>query len=711
MSACPGEAAYPHLFSPIRINRVTLRNRLAHAATVEVYEIPEGITSKRLVYYLRERARGGVGLIITGNRMVHPHSQGPMRGYNFAYRREIVARDRVLTAVVHDFDTKIFAQLNHLGPFANPAATDDWRVLLAPSAVKSPGRAETPKAMEPEDMDEVAAYWAVSAAHARDAGFDGVELHFANGHLIHAFMSEIYNKRDDAWGGPLENRLRYPLAVLGQVRERVGRDFVVGVRLPLEEMVPGGKGADHWAEVARLFERTGLIDFVGLTSGTHSSPPWQVPPGDVPADFFIEAGARVKAALENVPLMVAGMLADPRVAEDVLASGKGDIIGISRGLLADPELVAKIREGREHEIVRCIRCNQGCIARVFKGAPITCTLNPAAGREERLGADTLRRATKPARWIVVGGGPAGMKAAKVLAQRGHGVTLLEKSDRLGGQVNLLLKTPFRENYRPLIEDLERQILKLGVDVRLRSEATAESVLASGVGRIVVATGSEPLRTGCSPAAPFVERIPGVDQDHVLTVFDVLTAPERIAKTVLVIDDDGTRYAAGTAEFLLDRGKKVHVVTRFPALAPALAETLELPLVYRRLFTKGLTFTANHWVRSIDGDHVRLYHLSTGEETVLSGFESIVLATGHRANDALYFALRGRVPVLYRIGDCLAPRQIDQAIYEGELAGREILQSPDRYIHTGELERWDAGVRRALRGNASRRSALRRGPAD
>jgi len=700
-------SAYPHLFSPITINGLTLPNRLAHAATVEVFQIPEGITSKRLVYYLRERARGGVGLIITGNRMVHPHSQGPMRGYSFAYRREIVARDRVLTAVVHDAGPRIFAQLNHLGPFANPIAADDWRVLLAPSAVRSPGRPETPKAMEPEDMEEVADHWALGAAHAREAGFDGLELHFANGHLVHAFMSEVYNKRDDAWGGSLDNRLRFPLAVLSRIRERVGRDFVVGVRLPLDEMLPGGQGAEHWAGVARRFERTGLIDLVGLTSGSHSSPPWQVPPADVPPDLFLAAGATVKAALERIPLMVTGMLDDPRLAERVLASGQGDLIGISRGLLADPDLVAKARDGREREIVRCIRCNQGCIARVFKGAPITCTLNPAAGREERLGAGTLRPAETPTRWIVVGGGPAGMKATAVLARRGHRVTLLERSDRLGGQVNLLLRTPHRQGFRPLVEDLERQVRTLGVEVRLGTEATAETVLAEGADHVVVATGSAPSRTGFSPVAPLVGRLPGAERDHVLTAFDVLTDPDRAGRSVLVIDDEGTRYAAGMAELLLDLGRRVHVVTRFPSLLPALAETLEISLVYRRLFSKGLTFTANHWIRAIEADTVRVYHLFTGEETALPAFVSVVLVTGHAPNDALYFALKGRVRELHRIGDCLAPRQLDQAIYEGELAGRELLGRQERYIQTGDLERWDARVERLVK-REQRRPAPRPG---
>ena len=680
-----GSARYPHLFSPFRLGHLTLPNRFALTATAEVFSHGDGFTNKRSIHYLCERAEAGVGLLITGNRLVDFHSQAPCRGYTFGHIREGLGRERELARAVHERGAAIFAQFNHFGAHANSFGADDYRVLMAPSPLKSPVWNETPKEMETEDLERLAEHFALCAALVREAGFDGAEIHMTNSYLLHQFLSPVYNQRTDAYGGSFENRLRFPLQVLAAVRARAGRDFVVGVRLTVDENLPGGMGPDAWAEVGRRIAVTGHADYLGVSAGTYHSFRAQVGIEDLPDGYLVPATAKLKQAVPTLPVMASGGLQDPQLAERILAAGEADLIGLSRPLLADADYVQKIREGREREVRRCIRCNQGCIARLFKGAPVACTINPAFGREELFGRHASQSASKPGTWLVVGGGPAGMRSALVLAQRGHRVTLHEKTDRLGGQVQLLIKQPGRDSFRYLIDDLSEQLRRQEVEVRFNSEITAQAIEAACPDGVVLATGSRPLRTGVSPAAPFVTKLPGVEQSNVLTVWDVLETPQRVGASVLLLDDDGTRHSAGTAEFLLDHGKKVHLVSRMPSLFAPLGGMLEQPTMYQRLFSKGLQFSLNSWVKRLEGEGATLYNLYSGQETQLNGIDTFVLATGHKANDELYFALKGKVATLFRIGDCLAPRLLDHALYEAELAGRELLNSDARYIRPGQLE--------------------------
>ena len=674
---------YPHLFSPLRIGSVTIRNRIMQTAHAKVF-LANGAESRRNLDYQVERAKGGIGLIVTGNHLVHPSS--PSRIFPFAHLRSAIDSNQRITRAVHEHGAVMFMQLNHLGLNEYPVL--ELNPFLGPSAVRAPGTGEIPKVMEHEDIAEVVEWWGRSAEYAREAEFDGVEIHLGHGWLLHEFLSPIYNKRQDEYGGSFENRLRFTREVVSAVRARVGSDFVVGARISLTDGVEGALTVEDAVRVATMLENDGAIDYATMTAGGPHSPALYGSPSDLPDGHLLEMTKQLKDATSRIAVFAVGGIKTPIDAEHVIASRTADMIAMTREQIADPEWANKVREGAEDEIYHCIRGNQGCIDHVYRGFPIACTINPSAGRERKFGIGTERRATERGTWLVIGGGPAGMKAAETLAKRGHQVVLSEQAERLGGQVNLILATPGRETFSWITRDLEPRLHKYGVDVRLGTKTSLEDVQELDPDGVVVATGSRPTRTGASSAVPLVERLPGVEQENVVTAWDVLLERQSRGRRVLLLEDDGTRYAAGVAEVLLDNGSEVELVTPLSVLFPAITYTNERPTVYGRLFRKGLTFRLNSWARSIDGRSATLFNLYSGEETRIDELDTIVLTTAREADDDLYFQLKGRFENVHRIGDCVAPRRLDHAIYEGFLAGRELWSAADRQIVPGELEAWD-----------------------
>jgi mycofactocin system FadH/OYE family oxidoreductase 2 len=686
------ETPYPHLFSPLRIGGVTVRNRLMQTAHVKLFSV-HGVDSPRDLAYQVERAKGGIGLIVTGNRLIHPTStsQGTARSYSWGYLRRSRESDRRLTAAVHEHGAAIFVQLNHLGAQASSESGDDLRVLFAPSAVKSPTFGETAKEMEIEDIRELTEWWARSAEYCRDSGFDGVEVHISHSYLLHEFFSPLYNHRTDEYGGSLENRLRFACEVVSAVRQRVGPDYVVGVRLSLTDLYDGSLTVDDAIAAVPLLRAAGPIDFVNVSASGYHNIHLGFAPSDIPDGYLLEHVARLKPTVPDLPVFAVGGLKDAAQAEDIVASGTADMVAMTREQIADAHFANKVREGRDAEVYHCVRLNQGCFGRVMRGMPLGCTVNPETGREAKFGAGTLTPAGTTRRWLVVGGGPAGMKAAEILAKRGHDVTLLEREDSLGGQVDLARRTPGRESFEWIVRDLEAQMRRNGVDIRLGVEATADLVAELAPDGVIVATGAAPSTTGVSIVAPFVDRLAGVDQHNVVTSWDAIADRAEIGACVVVLDDEGTRATAGVCEVLLDRGRRVELVTRWHALFPATMLTLDMAILHRRTLEKGLTYRLHTWARRVDGASVTVYNLYTGAEETLEA-DTVVLATGPVANDALYRELRASstTPV-HRIGDCVAPRKLDHAIYEGYVAGRELFSTEERYIDDEELYRVHAGA--------------------
>ncbi|MCU0579786.1 MAG: FAD-dependent oxidoreductase, partial [Desulfobacterota bacterium] len=585
------------------------------------------------VFYYRERARGGCGLITTEELSVHPSDLAYEKLVD-AFDPEAVPGFQKLTRTIHGYDTRIFAQLNHNGMQAD--GKNSRRAVWGPSAGKDPIFRETCQAMELEDIQECVDYFGRSAALVVEGGFDGIELQLGHSSLIRQFLSPATNQREDAYGGPLEKRLRFAREVIAAVRRAVGPDFTLGVRLNADEMHPrGGLTHEDAKQVAVSLEGTGQIDFIDISLGTFHHLFLVEGSMHTPLAYTLPLSAGIRSVVK-LPVYASNRINDPRLAEKVLEDGQGDMVNMVRALIADPELPNKARQGREEDIRHCIACNQGCIGRIAFGRNIGCLQTPAAGNERALGGGTLVPARQPKRVVVVGAGPAGLEAARVAALRRHAVILLEKKEEVGGQNLLAARAAGRQEIQGVSRWLGSQVRKLDIDLRLGTEATVEKVLAERPEAVVVAAGSTPKEK------PF----PGdYGSPEVVTTWQILSGEMETGQKVLLIDLNGHHQGTGTAEFLADLGKSVHLIT--PALFPgsALGPLQDLYLTRQRLARKGVAL--------VD----------------FEGYETVVLAAGNTASDGLYFDLKGKVPEIYRIGDCLAPRLTDMAIADGHRVGR------------------------------------------
>ncbi len=647
---------FPHLFSPLEIGRVTVPNRISFSAHLTNLA-DDGLPTDRLTGYLAARARGGAGLIITEEQSVHPTD----RAYEHlieAFHPEVIPGYKRLTQAVHAFETRIFAQLNHNGQQCSGSLSR--LPVWAPSPVPDVLYRETPKAMEIEDIREVVEYFARSATHVREGGFDGVELQFGHSSLVRQFMSPLTNYRGDEYGGEFDNRLRFALEVIAAVREAVGADYTLGVRLCADELIPGGLTLEDAKQIAQRLQATGHLDYFNLTLATFYNLYLVGGPMHMPLGYAVPLAAGIKE-VATLPVFATGRINDPALAERVLAEGQADMIGVVRGQIADPDFARKAREGRTEEIRYCIACNQNCYGRVGLNKTIGCVQNPSVGCEDIEGERHLRPALRKKRVMVVGGGPAGMWAAKIATLRGHQATLYEQAGELGGQVLLAAKGAGRDEFGVIVRNERNQLAHLGVPVELGVEVTPEFIFEREPDAVIVATGSRPKT---SPVA-------GADGPGVFNVWQVLRGEAELGERVLLIDYDGHHQATATAEFLAELGKTVHVVTSSLFVGSDLGPSQDLYLTRQRLLQKGVTFTPDFAVMEIKGLEVHGFNVYSNVWDVFSGYDSIVTAMGNDACEDLYFALKGKVSELYRIGDCVAPRKVDMAIHEGYMAGKRV----------------------------------------
>ncbi len=651
-------SGFPYLFAPLKIGRIVVSNRIHFAAHLTNFGENNRI-SERHIHYYRERAQGGCGLITTEELSVHP-TDYPYAKLVDAYKPEVIPGFQELTKTIHQTETKIFAQLNHNGMQGD--GKNSRLPVWGPSAGKDPLFRETAKEMEIEDIRECLEFFARSAVHAVEGGFDGIELQIGHSSLIRQFLSPATNFRQDDYGGTSENRLRFCLEVIQSVRQAIGPDFTLGVRLNADEMHPrGGLTLEDAKIIAQQLEATDQLDFMDLSLGTFHHLFLVEGSMHTPLAYTVPLAAGIRSVI-TLPVFCTNRINDPHLAEKILADGRADMIGMVRALICDPELPNKAREGRVEDVRQCIACNQGCIGRMGLGYLLGCVQNPAVGREKVWGAGTLRPAERPKKVLVIGGGPAGLEAARVAALRKHEVILLEKNPEVGGQNLIAGQAAGRQEITGVTRWLVGQISQLDIDLRLGMEATEALVLAEKPDAVVVASGSLPKEH------PF----PGdYSFPDVVTAPQVLTGLVVAGPRVLLIDLEGHHQGTGTAEYLADRGRVVHILTPALFIGSQLGPLQDLYLTRKRLAQKGVTFTPDIAVLEIQGKLVKGLNVYSNQLIDFEDQDTIVLVAGNRSCDALYFALKGKVQELYRIGDCLAPRKTDTAILEGHRVGRRL----------------------------------------
>ncbi len=649
-----------HLFTSVRVGGLVLKNRIFSTAHAEAMA-EDGKPGARLRAYHEAKARGGAALtMIGGSTSVHPSS--PASAWNMIANHDdsIVAGYRAIAEAVHRHDCLVMSQLTHLGRRAQ-SDSEDWHVLLAPSQIPEKVHREVPHELEPEQIAMLVRAFGDAARRCRDGGLDGVELSFAHNHLADQFWSPLFNRRTDEYGGSLDNRMRFAFEVLGEIRRQAGRDYVVGARISGDELTDGGLDASDMAEIARRLAASGLVDFLSIIGGAAHTQILQagsVPDMSYPRGVYAPLAAAIKAAVPGLPILHATRIVDPVHAEQFLADRMIDVVGMTRALIADPDMPNKAREGRLDDIRQCVGANEGCIDRIYQGKPVTCVQNPGAGREAELGQ--IRRAPTSRRIVVVGAGVAGLEAARMAAERGHRVVLFERADDVGGQVLLAALAPARAEYGGIARFLARQVEKLGVERQLGVEATPEMVMAERPDAVVVATGSHPYRPS----------LPGLDGKHVVVDRDVLLGRTEVGEQVVVVDDVHTQQGLSTANFLLERGRRVEVISRVFYPGQDVGATSIVPL-YRRLFALGAVLTPHTDLVAVEGSTVVVANVYSGAVRRIEGVDTVVLSMGSRSTDSLYRALKGRVAELHAVGDCVAPRGIHNAILEGARAGARL----------------------------------------
>lgn len=641
-------AELTHLFSPITIGTMTLKNRIVLLPTALGYT-EGGRPSPRLTAYLEERARGGAGILETPCN-IYPSSEGFEGGFIIDASDEAhIPAFRELTDRIHRHGAKIAGQLITLVIWRRDK--DAPYELGYPSLTAMRHKQLFPvREMTVEDIEIFIRQYAEAARILRDGGFDAVEIMGGVGATISRFMSPLANLRTDAYGGSFEKRMRLPLEMMEAIRKTAGEDFPILWRYSGHEFMEGGYDIDGAIEIGRALEAGGA-KWLNLQVGWHDS---SIPltTKEVPQGHWVYIAERIKKHV-GIPVVTTYRITDPVMADRIVAEGRADLVGMARALFADPEWPNKAREGRLDEINRCICCCR-CIDQVVSGGrPLeVCGVNPRLGPELET---TIEPAARKKKVLVVGAGVAGMEAALVAAQRGHEVTVWEKEDKPGGLIAYAAVPPHKEEVSAVAADLARRLAALGVAVVYNREATAEAVAAEKPDTVVVAVGSRPL-------IPF---IPGIDGPNVVTALDLLGGTKDVGKNVIIVG--GGSIGCETASYLLERGHTVTIVEMLPKIGIDIGAS-ERFITIQSLRTAGARLEAGAKVTAITAEGVAADR--DGEELFFPA-DSVVIAAGMEACGELEKALRGTVSELVAVGDCTAPKRVGDAIKAAYRAAREI----------------------------------------
>lgn len=632
---------YNRLRQEITINKTTFKNRLVVPAMVTSYCTEDGYPTEQFLAYHEEKAKGGWGLIIVEDYAIAPHIGGFKRLPGLWEDGQIEAH-RELTRRVHEAGGKIAAQIYHAGRETSSDITGQQPV--GPSAIREPSLPEIPRELTKEEIEDIVEQFGQCARRVKETGFDAVEIHGAHGYLLGAFISPLSNKRTDEYGGSLEQRAKFPLAVVKRVREAVGPDFPIIFRMSTTEYVDGGFSVQDAVMYSQLLEEAG-VDVLHCSQGIYVTAHTIQPPSVVPEGFYQDNAAAVKAVVD-IPVIAVGKFAEPIMAETVLKLGKADMISMGRGSLADPHLPNKLFAGETEDIIRCIGCVQGCIGDQLVG--VRCLVNPRTGKEYLYKEEPAEVSRKI---LVAGGGVAGCEFAIEAARRGHSVTLCECADRLGGQWIAAAMPIGKTAFTTFLRHQQRQLDKLGVDVRLNTAVTKEMVEAEKPDVVIVATGG----------APVIPPIPGVDSKGVVTAHDVL-----LGKVDLTVGDKvavigGGLVGAETADHLAQHECEVCIIEMLPGIVPD-GEHNPTWYLKKRLQERNVGIYVNSKVTEIGEGCVSFEQ--DGETTTFEGLDAVILAVGVRSENKLAAELEGLGCEVHLLGDAEHPDNGYHGIQKG-----------------------------------------------
>jgi mycofactocin system FadH/OYE family oxidoreductase 2 len=650
------------LFQPLNIGPCEARNRIifgSHTTNLAHHNL----LSRQHADYYAARAGGGAGVIVLEEHIVHP-SDMPYESAVLGYLPEAPQKLLPVVEAIHQHGALAIVQLNHNGQ--QSSSDHHQRELWAPSPVPNVASREVPHEMEVAEIEAVIDGFAQTARHAVQGRADGVELQIADSSLLRQFLSPLTNQRSDRYGGALENRLRFVQETLEAVDAAIGPERALGIRFCADELAPwAGLTPEQSSEIARMLVENGRIDYITVTMGsilsTHMWPfnaSMHVAPG-----YATHLAAMIKAVV-SVPVFAAGRIMNAAQAERILAEEQADGVEMIRALIADPQLPRLSQEGRAERVRPCIACNQGCQVRSIMNATISCAVNPDVISVHSTTASERSPARgEPAIWII-GGGPAGLEAARTAALRGRRVVLYEREASVGGAVAVAAKGPGRGELQSIIDYLKAELERLGVEILMGVEVTAEMVMQQRPHTLIVATGARP--------GPGLLPIPGHDLSHVVDVRRVLSAEgESIAgQRVVVVDETDSHGVLSAVEKLAGMGKSVEVVTESWYAGQDLAGTHDIVPWMQRALAQSVVITTHTTVTRIEpGQVIVTDRFAEGERALAA--DTVVLGTYERPEQTLYDALKGRVARLFRIGDCVAPRRIEQAIREGRQVGEQV----------------------------------------
>jgi 2,4-dienoyl-CoA reductase-like NADH-dependent reductase (Old Yellow Enzyme family)/thioredoxin reductase len=648
--------AFRHLLSPIDIGPFELKNRVLSTGHTTAYN-PDGLIGDQEIAYHARKAQGGVALSVTGSTAVHPSGGAPQMHLLASFDDSVLPGYRKLAEAMHAHGARMLIQLTHLSSGFSSHHTG--HATWAPSQLMGEFARELPHVMTNAEIETLLDAFSQGARRVRLGGLDGIELQAFAASLAIQFLSPYTNKRSDQWGGSLTNRLRFTREMVRVCREALGPDRALSMKIAGDELVEGGLRLPDMQEIVRILDADRMIDFYVIASGNNMEKFARVdhwPPTPAPQALHAPLAAGIKQVTSR-PVAALARIVSPAVAERLVAEGVCDLVAMVRATIAEPDLVLKIATGRARDVRPCVGDSTGCIDRIIGGEPMRCIYNPVIGREREWG--TLEKAEVSRRVLVIGGGPAGLEAARVAAQRGHRVVLFERQAELGGAVRVTARQPGREEMIRIAHWLGEQAQAAGVDVRLNTIATVESARAEQPDVVILAAGAKPE----DPNGPQAGSSPPV-----VSAWAILSGHTPVGRNVLVLDHTGQQVGCAVAELAADAGGRAEVVSRqfHPAVDFGLTNTVSL---YRRLFRKGVELTAHHDLRHIRDGVVTLFNYYNQRERRIEGVDQVVVVTSPVPDDAMLQPLRDAGLDVRAIGDCVAPRDIEYATFEGHRVAR------------------------------------------